>query len=84
LERWSVKDPIPRYRQWLQGQGLVDEASLAAINREVETAVEATRNRLKSMEGQPAGEVIFGRVYQSPPDSFVEERNEFEASLENP
>jgi pyruvate dehydrogenase E1 component alpha subunit len=84
LERWSVKDPIPRYRQWLQGQGLVDEASLAAINREVETAVEATRNRLKSMEGQPAGEVIFGRVYQRPPDSFVEERNEFEASLENP
>jgi hypothetical protein len=36
------------------------------------------------MQGSPAGEVIFGRVYERPPDSFVEERNEFEASLENP
>jgi pyruvate dehydrogenase E1 component alpha subunit len=84
LERWRGKDPIPRYRQWLQGQGLLDEAALAAINRDVETTVEATRNRLRSMQGSPAGEVIFGRVYERPPDSFVEERNEFEASLENP
>jgi pyruvate dehydrogenase E1 component alpha subunit len=84
LERWSLKDPIPRYRQWLQGQGLLDEAALAAINRDVETAVEAMRNRLRSMPVPPAGEVIFGRVYERPPDSFVEERNEFEGSLENP
>jgi len=83
LERWNVKDPIPRYREWLQGQGLIDEASLAAINREVETAVEATRNRLKSAPVPAAGEAIFGRVYQHPPDSFLEERQEFESSLES-
>jgi 2-oxoisovalerate dehydrogenase E1 component alpha subunit len=84
LERWSSKDPIPRYRQWLQRQGLLDEAALAAINQEVETAVEAMRNRLRSTPVPPAGEVIFGRVYQHPSDSFLEEREEFEASLETP
>jgi len=83
LERWNVKDPIPRYREWLQGQGLIDEASLAAITREVETAVEATRNRLKSAPVPAAGAAIFGRVYQHPPDSFLEERQEFESSLES-
>jgi len=83
LERWNVKDPIPRYREWLLGQGLIDEASLAAINREVETAVEATRNRLKSAPVPAAGAAIFGRVYQHPPDSFLEERREFESSLES-
>ena len=83
LERWSAKDPIPRYRQWLQSQGLLNDGTLAKINREVETAVEATRNRLRSIAPPPAGEVIFDRVYQQPPDSFQEERAEFEGSLES-
>jgi 2-oxoisovalerate dehydrogenase E1 component alpha subunit len=83
LERWSAKDPIPRHRQWLEVEGLLDEGALAKINREVETAVEATRNRLRSITPPPAGEVIFGRVYQQPPDSFQEERAEFEGSLES-
>jgi len=83
LERWSAKDPIPRFRQWLEGQGLLDEAALAAINREVEAKVETMRNRLRATTAPAPGEAIFGRVYQHPSDSFLEEREEFESSLES-
>ncbi len=82
LERWSHKDPIPRYRALLQDQGILDDAALEAINKEVESAVEGMRNRLRATTAPPAGETIFGRVYERPPEPYVEERAEFEASLE--
>src|SRR5947207_10623704 len=33
LQTWSAKDPIARYRSWLQGQGHLDDAAAAAIER---------------------------------------------------
>src|ERR1700737_3540321 len=44
LEHWSTKDPIPRFGQWLESQGMLDEAGLAAINREGAAAGGATRH----------------------------------------
>ncbi|HEX3629386.1 MAG TPA: pyruvate dehydrogenase (acetyl-transferring) E1 component subunit alpha [Candidatus Dormibacteraeota bacterium] len=82
LESWSAKDPIGRYREWLQGRGILDEATRAAVEREAESTAEGMRTRLRSITPGPAGEAIFGRVYGNPPDSFVEEREEFESSLE--
>jgi 2-oxoisovalerate dehydrogenase E1 component alpha subunit len=83
LEAWSKRDPIPRYRAWLQEQGLLDSNAVAAVEQEAERAVEAMRTRLRAIAPPPAGEVIFGRVYQDPPGSFLEERAEFESSLES-
>lgn len=82
LQAWSAKDPIARYRAWLQGQGLLDNAAVSEIDREAEAAAERMRTRLRAILPAPAGEVIFGRVYGNPPESFVEERTEFEASLD--
>src|SRR3989475_6897585 len=33
LQAWSAKDPIARYRSWLKGQGLLDDAAVATIDR---------------------------------------------------
>jgi len=82
LQTWSAKDPIARYRAWLKEQGMLDDAAAATINKEVEASVRTIRDRLGSMAPPAAGEAIFGRVYGQPPDSFREEREEFEASLE--
>ena len=82
LQTWSAKDPIARYRSWLQGQGHLDDAAAAAIDRAAETMAEQMRSRLRAAVPAPAGEAIFDRVYERPPGPFIEEREEFEASLE--
>ena len=82
LEGWSAKDPVTRYRTWLQRQELLDGATEAALDREADALAEAMRSKIRSVKPGPAGEAIFGRVYGNPPDSFVEEREEFESSLE--
>jgi pyruvate dehydrogenase E1 component alpha subunit len=82
LQAWSAKDPIARYRTWLRSQDQLDDATVGAVDREAEAMAEKMRNRLRASVPPPAGEAIFGRVYEQPPAPFLEERQEFEASLE--
>ena len=82
LEAWNAKDPIARYRAWLEQQGIIDEGTVAAIADAAESAAQAMRARLTAMPTPPPGEAIFGRVYSNPPESFLRERKEFESSLE--
>jgi pyruvate dehydrogenase E1 component alpha subunit len=83
LQAWSTKDPISRYRSWLESQGVLDDAGVAAIDHEAEESARGIRSRLLAIKPAPPGEAIFGAVYEHPSDSFVEEREEFEASLES-
>jgi pyruvate dehydrogenase E1 component alpha subunit len=83
LQTWSAKDPIARYRSWLQAGGLLEDAAAATIDREAESMAEQMRNRLRAAALPPAGEAIFGHVYERPAETFLEERQEFEASLES-
>src|SRR6266566_5805151 len=82
LEAWNAKDPIARYRAWLEQQGTIDEGTVAAIADAAESAAQAMRARLTAMPTPPPGEAIFGRVYSNPPEPFLREREEFESSLE--
>ena len=83
LQEWSSKDPVARYRSWLTSQGGLDEAAIAASDRDAEAMASAMRSRLLSAQPAAPGEAIFGRVYERPPDSLIEEREELEASLES-
>lgn len=82
LETWSTKDPVARYRTWLESQGMLEEATRASIEREAETLAQSMRAKIRAATATPAGEAIFGRVYAHPPEGFQEEREEFESSLE--
>src|SRR5438132_1470556 len=82
LEAWNGKDPIARYRAWLEQQGIVDERTVAAIADAAESAAQAMRARLTAMPSPPAGGASFGRAPAAPPESFLREREEFESSLE--
>jgi pyruvate dehydrogenase E1 component alpha subunit len=82
LQAWNAKDPIARYQTWLEQQGIIDDGTIAAIADAAESAAQAMRARLTAMPVPPPGEVMFGRVYSNPPESFLQEREEFESSLE--
>jgi pyruvate dehydrogenase E1 component alpha subunit len=83
LETWQAKDPIARYQAWLLDQGVIDQGLIGAIAAEAESAAQAMRARLLSLPPPPPGEAIFGKVYSNPPASFLQQREEFEASLES-
>src|SRR5216683_3270708 len=83
VEAWGARDPIVRYQAWLKDQGVIDDGLIAATAAEAESAAQAMRTRLTSLPVPPPGEAIFGRVYSNPPASFVQEREQFEASLED-
>jgi 2-oxoisovalerate dehydrogenase E1 component alpha subunit len=82
LQTWSAKDPIARYKSWLLQERILDEAAAAAIDGEIDVSVREIRDRLRAVTPPAPGEAIFGRVYGRPSESFREEREEFEASLE--
>jgi 2-oxoisovalerate dehydrogenase E1 component alpha subunit len=82
LQTWSAKDPIARYKSWLLQERVMDDAAAATIDGEIDANVREIRGRLRAVTPPAPGEAIFGRVYGRPSDSFREEREEFEASLE--
>jgi len=83
LQTWDAKDPITRYRAWLEQQGIIDDGVVAAVADAAESAAQEMRTRLIALPPPPPGEAIFGRVYAKPPESFLQEREEFESSLED-
>ena len=84
LEAWAQKDPIARYRSWLMSSRLLDEATDRAIIDDAEQLAREMREKLARAPMPAAGDAVYGRVYQSPSASFIKEREEFEASLEQP
>src|ERR671935_633088 len=72
LQVWSAKDPIARYRSWLQSQRLLDDAAAAAIDRDAEKMAEKMRMRLRAAAPSPAGGAIFCRGFEKTPHPFLE------------
>jgi 2-oxoisovalerate dehydrogenase E1 component alpha subunit len=82
VQAWSLKDPITRYKAWLMGAGVLDEATHRSITEEAEGIGREIREKLVRLPAPAAGDAIYGRVYGNPPEPFLREREEFEASLE--
>ncbi|MDQ6882895.1 MAG: pyruvate dehydrogenase (acetyl-transferring) E1 component subunit alpha [Candidatus Dormibacteraeota bacterium] len=84
VEAWSAKDPIARYKSWLMSKGILDEAADSVVTEEAERVAMEMREKLSRAPMPPAAKVIYEGVYQSPSEPFLKERDEFEASLEQP
>lgn len=82
LAVWSAQDPIARYERWLKQEGLLDDAAVDAIRADAEAAAHTMRTNLVNTPVPPPSEVLFDRVYATPPRTFEAERNEFAATLE--
>src|SRR5207237_57247 len=66
-----------------EGKAVLGASSAARAAARGESAAQALLPRLPALPAPPPGEALFGRVYANPPASFVQEREEFEASLED-
>ncbi|MFE4018604.1 pyruvate dehydrogenase (acetyl-transferring) E1 component subunit alpha [Streptomyces sp. NPDC059101] len=75
---WEAKDPILRLRKYLEAEGLVDDAYLAAIDEESETLGKRVRDVVRAMP-DPDHLAIFENVYADGHALVDEERAQFAA-----
>jgi 2-oxoisovalerate dehydrogenase E1 component alpha subunit len=83
-DHWRAKDPIARYRAWLDAEGLADEDYFAAIDAEAHEHVLELRDRVTSLTDPEVAE-MFEHVYVNPSPDFLRQRDEavaFRASFE--
>jgi pyruvate dehydrogenase E1 component alpha subunit len=76
VARWRERDPIERYRRYLLGAGLADEAFVADCGSDAEEWVGEVRAGISSLGAPPASEV-FDFVFAEPPATFARERDRF-------
>jgi 2-oxoisovalerate dehydrogenase E1 component alpha subunit len=76
FEEWKKKDPIDRYRKFLQGVGLWNEAW---EKKHVDEAQRLVDEAIKEAEavGPPPTESIFEDVYEEAPAALRSQRDEF-------
>ena len=80
FEAWQKRDPIDRYREWLEAKDLwskdEEEALAAELQKEIATAVEAA-------ESTPAPDVetVFDDVYAELPKMLIEQREALRAQI---
>ncbi|MCE4943271.1 MULTISPECIES: pyruvate dehydrogenase (acetyl-transferring) E1 component subunit alpha [Streptomyces] len=75
---WEAKDPILRLRKYLEAEGLVDDAYLAAIDEESDVLGKRVRDVVRAMP-DPDHLAIFENVYADGHALVDEERAQFAA-----
>ncbi len=75
---WEAKDPILRLRTYLESEGLVDDAYLAAIDQESDALGKRVRDVVRAMP-DPDPMAIFENVYADGHALVDEERAQFAA-----
>ncbi|MVT26082.1 pyruvate dehydrogenase (acetyl-transferring) E1 component subunit alpha [Nesterenkonia alkaliphila] len=65
VQAWQAKDPVARYRSWLEAEGLLDQAYAEQVDQEAAQLAADLRTAVHSME--PIGlERVFDTVYAEP------------------
>jgi pyruvate dehydrogenase E1 component alpha subunit len=77
VEAWRARDPISRLRTYLEREGVIDDAFVAAIDAEAEEAAARIRRETLAMP-PPAGTAIFEHVYAEEHAQVARERAWFE------
>jgi 2-oxoisovalerate dehydrogenase E1 component alpha subunit len=81
VEVWKQRDPIIRFRRYLEDQGMVDEAFFTELDRESDALAAHVREGCLSMP-DPAPLAMFDHIYVDPHPLVEQERREFAAYLE--
>ena len=76
VARWRERDPIDRFRRFLAGRGLADDAFTASCEAEAEMWVTSIRERLTAV-GPPAAGELFDHAFAEPPQTLARQREEW-------
>lgn len=81
LAAWRARDPIARYRHFLEGEGLLDDAAVAGVDKEADEAATVLRDAIYEA---PAGDPreVFDHVYVDDAGAFDRQRRRMEAEIE--
>jgi pyruvate dehydrogenase E1 component alpha subunit len=75
VDAWRERDPIARFRAYLLGCDLIDEAFVGACDEEAEGWVAEIRSGLTSLGAPPASE-MFDHAFSDPPATLERQRHE--------
>lgn len=81
-KEWAAKDPIPRFRRWLESEGLWDPskeaAAFAEADRDISTAFDEA---VAFRDGDVDPLEIFDHVFATTPPNLLRQREEAAAAL---
>jgi pyruvate dehydrogenase E1 component alpha subunit len=80
VREWVKRDPIVRFRTYLERKGLWNAEKQAAMEAEVRAEVDAAVKRLEAATGMPLDRP-FEHVFGTPPETIRKQREEFLAGL---
>jgi TPP-dependent pyruvate/acetoin dehydrogenase alpha subunit len=81
VEQWWKRDPIPRFRRYLESRSIWDEGKQAALETEVKREIDEAVRRFEAMEGFKP-DAPFDHVFGTRHEGIEEQRAAFLASLE--
>jgi pyruvate dehydrogenase E1 component alpha subunit len=83
VRTWEGKEPLIRFRRYLEGKGLLDAAGQEALEAEVEGEI---RRAVEQAEARMDGDLlpVFDHVYAELPDELREQREELARHLAAP
>ena len=81
VEAWRDRDPIERYRQFLEAEGLWTEVDDEAIVEEIDAEFDAAVEAANAFEEREAA-AIFEHVFEALPPVLAGQLEDFEALLE--
>jgi len=70
---WRERDPIDRYRTYLLGSGVIDDAFVRACDEEAEAWVAEIRAAVTAL-GEPPASEMFDHAYADPPGTLHRQR----------
>jgi pyruvate dehydrogenase E1 component alpha subunit len=74
LAEWEAREPLLRFRRYLEARGLVDDARHAALDAEVDAEVRAAVERAETRMGQARLTDMFEHVYAALPAEVEAQR----------
>ncbi|MGH2724276.1 MAG: pyruvate dehydrogenase (acetyl-transferring) E1 component subunit alpha [Actinomycetota bacterium] len=82
IERWGTFDPIERFRRFLEGEGVTDEAFLGSVEAEAKEVAATVRKGIQGAPPRPIAE-MFEWVFEDLPPYLARQRDEVLSFLED-
>jgi pyruvate dehydrogenase E1 component alpha subunit len=82
VRTWESREPLPRFRRYLEARGVVDEATHAEMATEAEAAVREAVERAEARMAEPPPPLdLFDHVHAELPAELVAQREEAARAL---